>query len=135
MTHTEQIIAAIAAKLTAAGIRNRTDTANPYSYEDAPAIIVDCGNESPRGVIGQGFVYWDLQVTLWIIGMGAIPKLAPESTRVAAHTALYADRSLGGLIIDIQAGAVNRQIDQDNPAAGITEAIYLIQYRAMESTL
>ena len=135
MTKTEQIVAAIASKLTAAGVTNRSDTANPYSFEDT-TVLIDCGNEQPNGVLDSvGFVYWDLTISLWIIAQGATPKLAPEILRAAAHTALYADRSLGGLIIDIQAGAVIRQIDQDNPAAGITEAQYLIQYRSIENTL
>ena len=134
-TQTELIIAKISAVLTAAAIANRTDTANPYSFEDAPAVIVDCGNESPDAVLSTGFVYWNLAVSLWIIGTGATPKLAPEITRKAAHTALYADSTLGGLAIDISASAVNRQVDQDNPAAGITEAQYTIKFRAMEGTL
>lgn len=135
MTKTEQIVAAIAAKLTAAGVPNRSDTANPYSFEDT-IVLIDCGNEQPNGVLDNvGFVYWDLTISLWIIAQSGTPKLAPEVLRAAAHIALYADRSLGGLIIDIQAGSVNRQIDQENPAAGITEAQYQIQYRALENVL
>ena len=134
-TKTEQIIAKVGALLTAAGIKNRTDTSNPYSFEDAPAIIVDCGNEVPEPVLSTGFVYWNLTISLWIIGQGATPKLAPETTRNTAHGALYADRTLGGLVIDIAVGQIIRQIDHVNPAAGITEAQYTIKYRAMEGTL
>jgi hypothetical protein len=132
MTKTEQILAAIEAKLTAAGINCRADTAEPYSFESGPAVIVDCGNEVPVPVTGAGFIYWDMEVTLWVAAEGTTPKLAPEPTRAAAYAALYADRTLGGLVIDINAGAVNRGIDTANPALGITESIYQIKYRSPE---
>jgi hypothetical protein len=135
MTKTEQIMAAITAKLTAAGLKVRTDTEVLYSFEDLPVIVLDAGSETPRPVVGQGFVYWDLSVSLFIGADGASPKLAPEATRQAAHTALYADRSLGGVVIDLSASTVNRLIDPDNPSLGITEAVYLIQYSQLESTL
>ncbi len=132
MTKPEQIIAAMQAKLTAAGLTFRSDTANPYSFEDCPAVILDCGDEQPDPVVGSGFVYWNLAVTLWIVAMGATPKMAPEITRAAAMAALYADRTLGGTAIDICAGPVNRSIDPDNPALGIAECIFAIKYRTME---
>lgn len=135
MTHTEQIVAAVVAKLNTAGLRVRTDTDNPYSYEDMPAVVVDAGNESPDTVIGMGFIYWNLDITLWIIGSSATPKLAPEGARQTAHTALYTDRSLGGLVIDINAGPVARHVDPDNPAAGIAECIYHLKYRSQENTV
>jgi hypothetical protein len=135
MTKTEQIAAAISAKLTAAGLRVRLDTEALYSFEDLPAIVVDIGPESPRPLFNAGYVNWDLSISLFIGAAGAAPKVAAETTRLTAHTALYADRQLGGLIIDITASTVNRQIDADNPALGITEAIYLIHYRALEGQL
>lgn len=132
MTKTEAIVAQIQARLVGAGINCRTDTANPYSFEDCPAIVLDCGDESPDPVVGMGYLYWNLAVTLYIVAMGGAPKLAPEPTRAAAHAALYADRTLGGLAVDISIGAVNRSIDPDNPAMGITEAIYTVKYRTLE---
>lgn len=135
MTKTEQIVAAISAALVGAGLTVRLDTEALYSFEDLPAIVVDVGTESPRQVFGQGFVYWDLTVSLFIGATGASPKLAPEATRLSAHVALYSDRTLGGNVIDITAQAVNRQIDAENPAMGITEAVYFIQYRALEAVV
>jgi hypothetical protein len=76
-----------------------------------------------------------LTVALLIGAEGESPTLAPEATRAAAHAALYADRTLGGLVIDLTASTVNRQIDVDNPALGIAEASYHIQYRQIEGQL
>lgn len=135
MTKTESIIAAIAAKLTAAGITIREDTGALYSFEDKPVIVIDCGDEYPEAVFGVGFVYWNLTVTLMIGADGAAPKLAPETTRAAAHAALYADRTLGGIVIDLVAAQVTRSIDEDNPALGITQAIYQLKYRSLEGVL
>jgi hypothetical protein len=135
MTKTAQIAAAIAAALTAAGLVVREDTDALYSFENLPVIVVDIGSEAPRGVFGQGYIYWDLSVSLFIGAAGAAPKVAAEPTRLAAHAALYADRTLGGLVVDMAASTINRQIDAENPAMGITEVIYLIQYRQLEGQL
>jgi hypothetical protein len=135
-TKTEQIVNEIVQVLASAGIRTRSDTDALYSFEDAPAIVVDVGHETPRPVTGAGgYVYWDLAVTLFIGAEGATPKLAPEATRLQAHQALYADRTLGGLAVDLTAAGVDRQIDQDNPALGVTGASYHIQYRQLEGQL
>ncbi len=133
-TKTQSIVAAIAALLTSAGLAVREDTEALYSFEDKPCIVIDCGDETPAPVFGAGYVYWDLAVVLYIGADGAVPKLAPEPTRAAAHTALYADRTLGGLVIDINIGQINRSIDEENPAAGITAVTYVIKYRALEGT-
>lgn len=59
MTKTEQILAAIAAALTGAGLAVREDTEELYSFEGA-RILLDCGDEYPDPVVGMGFVYWNL---------------------------------------------------------------------------
>ena len=132
-TKTESIIAAITAALVGTGLTVRTDTQALYSFEDKPCIVVDCGDEFPDPVVGMGFVYWNLTVALLIGADGPVPKLAPEPTRAAAHAALYLDRTLGGLAIDITVGVISRSIDEENPAAGITQAVYTVRYRALES--
>lgn len=131
-TATQNIIAAIAAALTGAGITVREDTDALYSFEDKPCVVVDCGDEAPAPVVGMGYVYWDLNVSLLIGADGPAPKLAPEPTRQAAHAAIYADRTLGGMAIDISIGPVTRSIDPENPAAGITQVVYSVKYRALE---
>lgn len=136
-TQTESIVAAVASALTTAGLTVRTTTGAPHSFENFPVVVVDVGNESPEGVFGGngGLIYWNLELTLAIAALGATPKLAPETTRKTAHTALYADRTLGGLAVDILAGQVSRAIDNDNPAAGVTQCRYTIKYRIGEGTL
>jgi hypothetical protein len=134
-THVEQIHASITNILTTAGLTLRLDTDALYSFENKPVIVIDVGNETPDPVGTIGAVYWNLTIALLIGAEGPVPKLAPETTRKAAHAALYVDRSLGGLVVDIMAGPVNRAIDAENPAAGITEAIYQLKYRTQESVL
>ena len=131
MTKTAQIAAAIAAALTAAGLRVRQSTDALYAFEDMPAIVLVLGSETPRPVFNAGYVYWDLTVSLWIGAEGDSPTLAPESVRGAVHAALYADRTLGGVVVDLTASTVNRQIDAENPALGVAEATYSIQYRQL----
>lgn len=136
-TQTESIVAAVVSALTTAGLTVRTSTGATWSFETMPVVVVDVGAERPEGVFGGagGLVYWNLDLMLVIAAEGATPKLAPETTRQTAHAALYADRTLGGLAIDIMAGQVTRQIDSDNPAAGIAQCEYLVKYRVAEATV
>jgi hypothetical protein len=126
-------MAAIQTVLTGAGLAVREDTAELYSFEGA-RILLDCGDEYPDPVVGMGFVYWNLAVQLLVGAEGAVPKLAPETARAAAHVALYADRTLGGVVLDLVVGAVSRGIDEENPALGITRVTYNLKYRSMEGT-
>lgn len=133
MTKTEQIIAAIVAKLQAAGLNVRIDTADQQPFEDTPVIVVLAGDDTPRpGAFTGGYVNWDLAVTLLIVADSAAPLLAPEPTRAAAHAALFADRTLGGRATDLTVGPVTRTIDEQNPALGVTQAAYNILYRQLE---
>lgn len=132
MTKTEQIIAAMAAVLTGAGLVVREDTDELHDFEDKPCIVLDCGDEHPDPVVGMGLVYWNLTVLLLIGADGEVPKMAPEPTRATAHAALYADRTLGGAVIDLAAGSISRSISEVNPACGITQVIYNLKYRTME---
>lgn len=133
MTRTEQIVAAIVAQLEAAGLTVRTDTAAQQSFEDLPVVVVLPGSDIPQpGTFSGAYVNWELSVTLLICADGPTPLLAPEPVRAKAHAALYADRTLGGLAIDLMAGAVGRQIDEDNPALGVADAAYTIRYRQLE---
>ncbi len=134
MTKTEQIIAAMQLALTAAGLAVRDDTEALYSFEDHPCIVLDCGDEYPDPVVGMGFVYWNLSVLVQIGADGPVPKMAPEPTRAAAHAALYADRTLGGVVMDLVVGPITRGIDEENPACGITQVTYNLKYRTMEGT-
>ncbi|MDB5937544.1 MAG: hypothetical protein JWQ01_4888 [Massilia sp.] len=133
MTVTANIIAAITAKLVAAGLTVREDTEALYSFENFPCIVIDCGDEYPVQTFAGGVTDWNLTVTLCIGADGPVPKLAPEPTRATAHTAMYADRTLGGVVLDLIVGQITRSIDADNPAAGITQAIYQVKYRSPES--
>lgn len=132
MTKTERIMAAIAAALTGAGLAVREDTEQFFSFE-GPRILIDCGDEYPEAG-GIGVVYWNLAVQVLIGAEGAVPKMAPESMRATAHTALYADRTLGGAAVDLVVGPIARGIDEENPALGITRVTYNLKYRTMEGT-
>jgi hypothetical protein len=139
MTKTQEIMFAVKAALVGAGLNVpdltvRDDTAAPDSFEDMPCIVLDCGDEYPEPVVGVGYVYWNLTVLLLIVADGPVPKMAPEPARAAAHAALYADRTLGGVVVDLVVGPVARGIDEENPACGVTQVTYNLKYRTMEGT-
>lgn len=131
MTKTEQIIAAMQSALGTAGLTVREDTEALYSFEDGPVVVLDAGDEYPEpGSIGCAS--WNLTVQVHIGADGPVPKMAPETARATAHAALFADRTLGGVVIDLNVGPINRGIDEENPARGITRVAYNLKYRTME---
>ena len=137
-TMTEQIVEAISTRLRNAGLPVRdTDKSEPYSFESqVPCIVVDAGDEMRPPATGIGFYNWTLTVSLWIVAEGPTPKLAPEPLRAQAHVAVYSpDRTLGGLVSDISVTAVHRSTSEENPALGLTEAIYEIMYRTPEGVM
>ena len=155
MTKTAQIMAALKAALAAAGLTVldpdspdeaepieptgddatvRDDIERPYAFQDMPCVILDCGDEYPDPVVGMGWVYWNLEVLVLIAAEGPVPKMAPESTRTAVHAALYADRTLGGTVIDLTVGPISRGTDAVNLACGVTQDVYKLKYRTMEGT-
>jgi hypothetical protein len=133
MTKTEQIIVAMQTALTAAGLTVRDDTEGLYGFENKPCIVLDCGDEYPAAS-NIGVLDWNLTVLVLIGADGEVPKMAPEPTRAAVHAALYADRTLGGVVMDLTVGPITRGIDEENPACGITQVTYNLKYRTMEGT-
>lgn len=141
-TLTEQIVGALRLILiaadTAASGRVRRDSIEIEGFGDLPEIVIRKVTAIP--VAGPvGFTCWQLPLQIDIAvecdGENTSPDAAPEPLRAEVHTALFRDRTLGGLATDITVAPVAYGIDPENPAAGIAQCSYVIHYRTPENLL
>jgi len=127
----EQILAAIEATLAGtAGVGSRIyrSRVDAFSRNEAPAIVVEGGRETAT-VISNCKLDWTLDVLVAIYARGAVPDQLADPVRVSAHAKLMADRSIGGLAMDIVPISVDPQLEAaDQPAVWMV-CTYQVRYR------
>lgn len=132
----EQILAHIATTLgSTAGIttvyRSRMEA---FSRDEAPAMVVE-----PIGDNGRQYstckLDWTLQVAVVVHTRGAVSDTLADPIIVSAHSLLMADRTLGGLAIDIMPTATDWQRDKADLASLWMLNTYEVRYRTAAADL
>lgn len=130
----ESILAAIADALdgaTDAGSRIYRSRVEAFSRTEAPAILCEPREDSAQDPpISNCHIDWRLTVDVIVYTRGPIPEQLAAPVIVDAHAALLADRTLGGLAMDIWPVSVQHQRDQADAAAGWTICSYVVRYRS-----
>lgn len=133
----EQIMAAIVSNLAGtAGVGTRIyrSRVEAFARNEAPAIVVEGGRET-AATYSNCRLDWTLDVLVAIYARGIIPDQVADPVRVSAHAKLMADRSLGGLAMDIVPTAVDPQLESaDQPALWMV-CTYQVRYRTLASDL
>lgn len=127
----EQILAAITTTLAGtAGVGSRIyrSRVEAFARNEAPAIVVEGGREIAQ-VVSTCKLDWSMDVLVAIYARGIIPDQMADPIRVSAHTKLMADRSIGGLAMDIVPTSVDPQLEAaDQPAIWMV-CTYQVRYR------
>lgn len=127
----EQIISAIVSSLagtTGVGTRIYRSRVEAFSRNEAPAIVVEGGRET-AATISDSKLDWTMDVLVAIYARGIIPDQAADPVRVSAHAKLMADRTLGGLAMNIIPTLMEPQLEAaDQPALWMV-CTYEIRYR------
>lgn len=132
----EQILAHIASTLAAtSGIATvYRSRAEAFSRDEAPAMVVE-----PQPSRCQPFstckLDWFLDVAVVIHTRGAVPDQLADPIRVSAHSLLMADRSLGGLAIDIVPVSCDPQRDKADLLSLWQVNVYQVKFRTLHSNL
>lgn len=129
----EQILAAIRTTLTSTvgvGTRIYRSRVEAFQRNEAPALVIEPGNDtsSPEPV-SSCKIDWTLQVLIAVHTRGGIPDQAADPTIVDIHSRLMADRTLGGLVMDIWPVSVDPQFDKADAASNWTVCTYQVRYR------
>lgn len=135
-SRSEQILAHIATTLAAtAGIgtvyRSRGEA---FSRDEAPAMVIEPGGESAREM-STCKLDWTLPVLIAIHTRGSIPDQLADSIRVSAHSLLMADRTLGGLALDIIPLGTDPQRDKADLTSLWLVCTYQVRYRTLANNL
>jgi hypothetical protein len=127
----EQILSAIATALaTTDGVSGRVyrSRVEAFSRDEAPAIIIEPGPDRAQ-TYSICKLDWTLDVLVVVHTRGQIPDQLADPILVDAHDKLMADRTLGGLAIDIVPTLSDPQRDKADLTSLWQVNTYQVRYR------
>jgi hypothetical protein len=129
----EQILAAIKTTLDGTaqvGSRIYRSRAEAFARDEAPAIVIEPGNDtSAAEPVSSCKIDWTFTVIIAVYSRDAIPDQAADPIIVDIHSQLMADRTIGGLAMDIWPMMVDPQIDKADVSSGWTVCSWRVRYR------
>lgn len=135
-SRSEQILAYVANTLEAtSGIsqvyRSRVEA---FARNEAPVIVVEPADET-ASEMSTCKLDWTLSVLVAIHTRGNVPDQLADPIRVSAHGLLMADRTLGGLALDIIPTATDPQRDKADLTSLWLVCTYKVRYRTAANDL
>jgi len=127
----EQILSAIATALaTTDGVSGRVyrSRVEAFSRNEAPAIIIEPGPDRAQ-TYSICKLDWTLDILVVVHTRGQIPDQLADPILVDAHDKLMADRTLGGLAIDIVPTLSDPQRDKADLTSLWQVNTYQVRYR------
>jgi hypothetical protein len=135
----EQILEAIKDLLSGTvevGSRIERSRAVAYARNEAPALAIEPGTDVAREEpVSNCKIDWRLPVTVWVYTRGDVPETLAAPIIADVHSRLMADRSLGGLAMDIWPGDVSHQKEQADATAGWIGLTFNVRYRTSVTDL
>ena len=138
-TKREQILAAIATTLEGTanvGTRIMRSRVEAFARNEAPALVIEPGTDSAsEELVSNCKIDWRLPVLVAVYTRGAIPDQLADPIIASIHSQLMADRTLGGLAMDIWPGTVDPQMEKADQPALWTVCTYNVRYRTSVTDL
>ena len=138
-TKREQILAAIATTLEGTanvGARIYRSRVEAFARNEAPALVIEPGTDSAaEEQVSTCKIDWRLPVLVAVYTRGAIPDQLADPIIASIHSQLMADRTLGGLVMDIWPGTVDPQMEKADQPALWTVLTYNVRYRSSVTDL
>ena len=138
-TKREQILAAIATTLEGTanvGTRIYRSRVEAFARNEAPALVIEPGTDSAaEEQVSTCKIDWRLPVLIAVHTRGAIPDQLADPIIASIHSQLMADRTLGGLVMDIWPGTVDPQMEKADQPALWTVLTYSVRYRSSVTDL
>lgn len=127
----EQILAAITSTLAgtaSVGTRIYRSRVDAFARSEAPAIVIQPGQDRAL-TYSTCKLDWTLDVVIAVYTRGAIPDQLADPIIVSLNSKLMADRTLGGLVMDIVPTVVDPQFDKADQTALWSVCTYQVRYR------
>ena len=131
-TKRELILEAIKTALTGSATLGATvyrSRVTPLARGESPAVIVEPVRNDVEQNTCLPTLDHSMQVRVAVIVRGEIPDQLADPIIAAAHSAIMADLTLGGLAIDVQPGETEFTMQDADQPVGVIFSIYIIRYR------
>lgn len=131
-TKREQILEAIKIALTGSAALGATvyrSRVTPLARGESPAVIVEPVRNDVEQNTSLPTLDHSMQVRVAVIVRGEIPDQLADPVINAAHSAIMADLTLGGLAIDVQPGETEFTMQDADQPVGVIFSIYIVRYR------
>ena len=133
----EDIMAAIATLLAATtGVSGRVyrSRVDAVRREESPAIILE-QLEDRVEFTSIGYFDWSMQFRVSVITRGDIPDRLADPVINDIYSRLMADRSLGGLVMDIEPVAISFRMSEGDLPACVSELNFTTKHRTSVTSL
>ena len=131
-TKREQVLEAIKTALTGSATLGATvyrSRVTPLARGESPAVIVEPVRNDVEQNTSLPTLDHSMQVRVAVIVRGEIPDQLADPVINAAHSAIMADLTLGGLAIDVQPGETEFTMQDADQPVGVIFSIYIVRYR------
>ena len=131
-TKREKILEAIKTTLTRSSRLNATvyrSRVTPLARGESPAVIVEPVRNDVEQNTSLPTLDHSMQVRVAVIVRGEIPDQLADPVIAAAHSAIMADLTLGGIAIDVQPGETEFTMQDADQPVGVIFSIYIVRYR------
>jgi hypothetical protein len=131
-TKREQILEAIKTALTGSATLGATvyrSRVTPLARGESPAVIVEPVRNDVEQNTCLPTLDHSMQVRVAVIVRGEIPDQLADPVIAAAHSAIMADLTLGGIAIDVQPGETEFTMQDADQPVGVIFSIYIVRYR------
>jgi hypothetical protein len=131
-TKREKILEAIRVALARSSRLNATvyrSRVTPLARGESPAVIVEPVRNDVEQNTSLPTLDHSMQVRVAVIVRGEIPDQLADPVIAAAHSAIMADLTLGGLAIDVQPGETEFTMQDADQPVGVIFSIYIVRYR------
>lgn len=133
----EQILATITSTLAgtaSVGTRIYRSRVDAFARSEAPALVIQPGQDQAQ-TYSTCKLDWSFDVVVAVYTRGTIPDQLADSIIVSLNSKLMADRTLGGLAMDIVPTLVDPQFDKADQTALWTVCTYRVRYRTDSANL
>jgi hypothetical protein len=135
----ESILEAIRTALTGTvqvGSRIYRSRVEAIARNEAPVLIVEPTDDNARqDPVSQCWIDWSLGVDVIVHTRGQVPEQLSAAIQVDVHEKIMADRTLGGLAMDVWPARVQYLRDQADQTAGWAVMSYTVRYRTRVADL
>jgi hypothetical protein len=135
----EQILAAIATALTnttQVSTRIYRSRVEAFSRSEAPALVIEPGTDELLQEVSTCKYDWRLTVTVAVYTRGGtIPDQTADPIVVDVHARLMADRTLGGLAMDVIPISVDPTFEGADQVACWTVMSFAVRYRTSVTSI